>query len=259
MNQNFVRLGTMGAFLTILAGCATQPASPPTGPVRTPPTAPTPAAEASAVRSVSAPSDLLTRAAAQPPAPFPGEGWQPLLAGVTPWTVTRFAGAGEVERHNGILLLTMGSPFTGIHWTNPPARLDYELALDAMRVSGSDFFCGLTFPVGEACCSLIVGGWGGGLVGISSLDGQDASENETTQFHRFENGRWYRIRVRVAPQRITAWIDDTKVVDVDITGRRIAVRPGEIELSQPLGVASWMTTAALREIRWRPLPRSDSN
>lgn len=48
-------------------------------------------------------------------------------------------------------------------------------------MSSSEFFCGLTVPVrtGTECVSLIVGGWGGSLVGISSIDGLDASETST--------------------------------------------------------------------------------
>jgi len=129
--------------------------------------------------------------------------------------------------------------------------MNYEVALDAMRVMGSDFFCGLTVPVGTNCCSLIVGGWGGSLVGISSLDGLDASENETSKFVTFESGRWYRIRLRVTEKKIQAWIDKDKVVDVNTSERRISVRPGDIELSKPMGLACWQTTAAYREIKFR--------
>jgi len=129
--------------------------------------------------------------------------------------------------------------------------MNYEVALDAMSVSGSDFFCGLTIPVGESHCSLIVGGWGGSLVGISSIDSMDASENETTKFINFEHERWYRVRLRVTEGRIEGWIDKEKLVDVVIGGRRISVRPGDIELSRPFGIAAWQTTAALREIQVR--------
>jgi hypothetical protein len=120
-----------------------------------------------------------------------------------------------------------------------------------MRVMGSDFFCGLTVPVGDSFCSLIVGGWGGTLVGISSLDGMDASENETTKFVNFEEGRWYRIRLRVTTKRIEAWIDKDRLVNVDITEKKISLRPGEIEYSKPVGIASYQTMTALREIRVR--------
>jgi len=191
--------------------------------------------------------------AAKPPAPFEGEGWQAMFDGQTlaGWRETPFAGRGEVRCQDGVIVLNMGDPFTGINWTNPFPKMNYEVALDAMRVMGSDFFCGLTVPVGTNFCSLIVGGWGGSLVGISSLDGMDASENETTKFTSFDTGRWYRIRLRVTEKKIEAWIDKEKLVDVVTTGKRISVRAGDIELSEPFGLAAWQTTAALREIKYR--------
>jgi hypothetical protein len=189
----------------------------------------------------------------------PGD-WQYLfddetLAG---WKVTDFAGHGEVTvepRFRGApaIVCEMGAMLTGITWTNKPPQPPYELELEAMRVDGHDFFCGLTFPAGDGHCSLIVGGWGGGLVGISSLDGMDASENETTKFAAFESDRWYAIRVRVTEDKIEAWIDKDKMVDVVITDRKVTVRPGDIESSQPLGLAAFMTRAAYRNIRMRDL------
>jgi hypothetical protein len=107
--------------------------------------------------------------------------------------------------------------------------------------------------VGDASCSLIAGGWGGSVVGLSSLDGKDASENETTRSMRFAKDRWYRFRVRVTKAKIEAWIDGEKVVDAVTTGRSISIRP-EVDLSRPLGVATWLTSAALRDIKIRSLP-----
>lgn len=189
-------------------------------------------------------------------APSPGlaaSDWEPLFDGksLTGWKVTDFAGKGEVQVKDGTIFLGMGY-MTGITRTSPVPRMNYELSLEAMRVEGSDFFCGLTFPVGESVCSLIVGGWGGSLVGLSSLDDLDASSNETTRFINFENRRWYRIRLRVQPGRIQAWIDEDKVVDVDTTGRKISIR-WEMEESKPLGIATWSTAAALRNLRIRKL------
>jgi hypothetical protein len=147
--------------------------------------------------------------------------------------------------------LNMGDPFTGINYTNPFPTMNYEVALDAMRVMGTDFFCGLTVPVGTNHCSLIVGGWGGSLLGISSLDRMDASENETTKYMSFERGHWYRVRLRMTEGRIEGWIDNEKKIDVVTKDRQISTRPGDIELSKPFGIASWQTGAALREIRYR--------
>jgi hypothetical protein len=141
-----------------------------------------------------------------------------------------------------------------VTWTNAAElpRINYEIALDAMRVEGSDFFCALTFPVKEDPCSFIVGGWGGGVVGLSSLDGQDAANNDTTRYMSFDNGKWYALRVRVTETNLQCWIDSDIVVDVETKDRRISIR-SEVEASRPLGIASWSTTAALRNIRLRKL------
>src|SRR5262249_13868918 len=84
-----------------------------------------------------------------------------------------------------------------------------------------------------------------------SIDGMDASENETTKYMRFDAGRWHRLRLRVAAAKIEAWIDDEKIVDQPIEGRKISLRPGDIDLSKPFGLATWQTTGALRDIEIR--------
>ena len=195
--------------------------------------------------------DILQAAADKPPAPQEGADWVPLFDGksLKGWKQTDFAGHGSASCERGMIILETGAPFSGLNWTDNIPRINYEVSLEAMRVSGSDFFCGLTVPVKSSCCSLIVGGWGGSLVGVSSLDGMDASENETAKFMNFENGRWYRIRLRVTDDRIEAWIDNEKLVNVVTTDRRISVRAGEIEMSQPFGICCWQTTAALRQIK----------
>lgn len=179
--------------------------------------------------------------------------WKSLFDGKTlaGWKVTDFAGRGEVEVKDGQLILGSGS-MTGVTWTNELPRMDYEISLDAMRVEGSDFFCGLTFPVGKDPCSLIIGGWGGGVVGLSSLDGQDAANNETTRYVTFKNGQWYHIRLQVTPKSIQAWIDSDNVIDVATGEKTLSIRL-EMEESKPLGIATWSTAAALRNIKIRRL------
>lgn len=168
------------------------------------------------------------------------------------WKVTDFAGHGEVEVKDGKILLHEGI-MTGVNYTNPIPRMNYEVTWEGCRVAGSDFFASLTFPVGESHCTLITGGWGGGVVGLSSIDNMDASENETTQFIAFENGRWYRFRVRVTPEKIEAWVDQKQVVNVNTKGKKIDVRPGEIEESRPFGFAAWSCTGAIKNVRLRKL------
>jgi hypothetical protein len=234
--------------LVCAAGCASQTAKPASQPTvrHEEPTATPPAASAEL-------KITLPPGAAQPPAPFEGEGWQAMFDGRTlaGWHEIPFAGHGEVHCQAGVAVLSMGDPFTGITWTNEFPKMNYEVALDAMRLMGSDFFCALTVPVGDTFCSLIVGGWGGSLIGISSLDGMDASENETTKFSNFESGRWYRIRLRVTEKKIEGWIDKEKLVDVAIAEHKVALRPGDIEMCKPFGLAAWQTASALREIKYR--------
>lgn len=173
------------------------------------------------------------------------------------WEVTDFIGHGPVEAEEGSIVLGMGDPLTGITWTGEFPRVGYEVTLQATRVEGRDFFAAITFPVGDAPCTLVIGGWGGSVVGLSSIAGEDASQNETTRGMRFENGRWYRIRLRVTEEKIQAWIDDEPVVDFSHVGRLLSIRV-EVWGSQPFGIASWMTRAALRNIELRMLSGSDS-
>ncbi len=187
------------------------------------------------------------------PATTPASG--PLFDGksLTGWKITPFGGTGDVSVKNGAIDLEMGH-MTGVTWTNSFPTKNYEVTLEAQRNNGTDFFCGLTFPVLDSHVTFIVGGWGGALVGISSINGQDASENETTKFHRFEKNRWYKIRVRVAPPKIEAWIDDENFVDLDSTGKKLALRPGDTELCKPFGIATWSTGAAVKNIQLKLLP-----
>jgi hypothetical protein len=181
--------------------------------------------------------------------------WRSLFDGktLTNWKSTNFGGEGKVYVENGKIMLGEGATLTGITWTGGEIpRMNYEISLEAMKVSGNDFFCGLTFPVGDSPCSLIVGGWGGTVVGLSSIDGQDASENDTTTSMDFAHGRWYRIRLRVTAKKIQAWIDDKLIIDTVTTGHEISIRP-EVSLSKPLGIATWITEAALRDIKLRKL------
>ena len=169
------------------------------------------------------------------------------------WKETDFAGHADVKIKDGEIVLPQGGDMTGINLEAAPAKMDYEVELQAQRVEGDDFFCGLTFPVGDKCVTLIVGGWGGSVVGISNVNGENASENETTQYRNFKKGQWYRIRVRVTKAKIEAWIDKDQLVDLEMEGKTLDMRIGEIESSKPFGIATWRTAGALKDLRWRKL------
>lgn len=173
------------------------------------------------------------------------------------WKATEFPNPGPVTVRDGCVVLGSGHNLTGITWTGPVLRMNYEISLKAKRVAGADFFCGLTFPVGEEYCSLICGGWGGVLVGISCIDFRDADDNETGVGYDFEPDRWYTIRVRVTPDLIEAWIDSDQVVELETADRTLTVRD-EVDESRPLGIATWRTTGAVRDIaieKLDPTPR----
>jgi hypothetical protein len=189
------------------------------------------------------------------------KGWKPLFDGksLEGWKPTEFAGGGEVRVEKSFrggppaIVVKMGATLSGFHWTGEVPKTNYEIALEAMKIDGNDFMCGLTFPVGESHATLILGGWGGGVVGISSIDGSDASENPTTRYRDFPKDRWRRVRLRVTPEKLEAWLDDEKIVDEVITDRKISLRPGDIRLSVPLGIATYQTSSAFRGIRLKRL------
>lgn len=183
----------------------------------------------------------------------PGE-WTSLFDGksLAGWKQTPFSGRGEVHVKEGMIVIGHGR-LTGITWTGAFPRSGYEIRFEAARLEGSDFFAGITFPVGDSYCSWINGGWGGSVVGLSSLDGDDASENDTSTVRDFVDGRWYAFRLGVTSSRIRGWIDGELVIDADITGRQVGLRPGEIDLCTPLGFASYSTVAGLRNVQFRHL------
>ena len=175
--------------------------------------------------------------------------------GLTGWKVLKegyFDRAGKVSVKDGRLVLGTGEEMTGVRWTRAFPADDYEVTLDGMRVAGSDFFCGMTFPVAGGYGTLILGGWGGSVVGISNINGQAAHENETTQAIEFKNGRWVRIRLRVAEGRADVWLDKEKVIELETAGKKFAVWPQQ-EDARPFGITTWCTTGALKDITVRRL------
>ena len=170
------------------------------------------------------------------------------------WKITNFGGEGDVRVEEGLLIIDQGEPLTGISWTGQKLpKVNYEISFQAQRMDGNDFFAALTFPVKENPCSLILGGWGGALIGLSNVNDFDASENDTTDYYSFENKKWYKIRVRVDEKLIQAWIDDERVIKVDHTENRISIRI-EMELSKPLGLATFQTTGAIKDFKLTKLP-----
>jgi hypothetical protein len=203
---------------------------------------------------------LLPIGAFQAPADEPSKPkWKELFDGksLEGWKSSEFFGSGKIVVQDGAILMQAGEPMTGVTYARDDfPKLDYEVSLEAKKVAGDDFFCTTTFPIGEDFCSLVVGGWGGTVVGLSSLNQLDASMNETTTSSEFARDRWYPVRIRVTRNRIQAWIGDERVVDVDTTDKVISIR-GECRKSRPFGIATYRTTGAVRNIKLRPLTEAE--
>ena len=66
--------------------------------------------------------------------------------------------------------------------------------------------------------------------------------------------------MQVTTRRIQAWIDEKPIANVEIGGRTIGLRYGEIKLSAPLGFASYGTTGAHAKNRDEEIgPRMNAN
>lgn len=180
--------------------------------------------------------------------------WRSMFDGKTlkGWKVPVFGGDGEVKVVDGVIELAMGDPMTGITWTGELPKINYEFRMEARRTMGIDFFATTTFPYGDDPVSLVVGGWAGSVVGLSCVDWYDASDNITSKFMAFKDNQWYRIRLRVSKQRIEAWIDDEKVVDLATKGHKFSIRD-EVDLCKPFGIATWCTAGQLRKLEIRQL------
>ena len=168
------------------------------------------------------------------------------------WESIEFGGEGDILVADGEIQMLPGDPLTGIcviDGTELPT-VNYEVSLKGVKRGGHDFFCGLTFPVKDNFCTLILGGWGGSLVGLSNLDGRDASENGTKVTRKFKKNQWYDIRVRVLPERITVWIDKEQVIDESIKDREVSIR-NDVITTTPLGITNFITESAFKDIRIR--------
>lgn len=185
--------------------------------------------------------------------PFPHDHWDlfatPL---VEHWKEAAIENNGGMTREPDGFTLNEGSPMSGNvfpTWVADGLPLtDYAIGYEAMRVSGHDFFGSITFPVGkpDRCVTFVLGGWGGSQVGISSIDGYDASENTTGSSQHFENNRWYRVRIEVADRFLKVLLDGRPIINTNLSGRSLSLRGGDILQCVPFGFATYGTTGRVR-------------
>lgn len=185
--------------------------------------------------------------------------WTSLFDGETLgcWESGGEAGAIEPAVKDGAIVLGMGAMSSGIKYSEEKAgkpfpKTNYEIEYVAERQMGNDFFAAMTFPFGDSCCTLVNGGWGGTLFGLSSIDNMDASENNYSSNYAFKNKTWYVFRIRVTDRTIAVWLDDEQMIDAYTEGHEISVRM-EMSRYKPFGIASWVTEGRVKSIRYRLL------
>ena len=208
--------------------------------------------------------------------------WTSLFDGKTldGWSVSKIDADKKVEIKDGYIIVGRDDLASGIKYDRPDKEFptsNYEIMYQAQRAKGYDFFRTITFPVKESHCSFVAGGWSGSVIGLSSINGYDASENETTAFYQFKEKQWYQFRVRVSDDRITVWVypvdEDGKAVEPNKDAPQAAAKPPETEkpkvdiplkdkklsirlevtFFKPLGISTWNTEGHIRDIKYRLL------
>ena len=206
--------------------------------------------------------------------------WIPLFDGKTldGWSVSKIDADKKAEVTDGVIIVGRNDLASGIKYDKPFPKSNYEIMYQAKRAKGYDFFGTITFPVKESHCSFVNGGWSGTVFGLSSINGYDASENETTAFYVFKDKQWYQFRVCVSDDRIKVWLypvdkdgkileadkDDSQAVataqkdiekpkvDLELKDKRMTTRL-EVTFFKPLGISTWNTEGHLRDIKYREL------
>lgn len=173
------------------------------------------------------------------------------------WESVDVGGSGQVELEGGLMIINQGENVSGAIYKKAATlpTTNYEITLEAKRIQGVDFFVGLTFPVGDLkhCATLVCGGWGGSVTGISCIDSMDASDNNTSSYQRYKDDEWYAIKLRVTPKNLSVWLGDKQIIDEDIEGKKISVRPGPVESYLPLSLTTFNTMAAIRNVKLTPI------
>ena len=194
------------------------------------------------------------------------EKWIPLFDGESTagWSIPVYGGDGNVDVQEGNLVIGRGEMMTGIRYEKEFPKMNYEIRYEARRTQGYDFFAACTFPVKESFLTFVNGGWGGGLTGLSSIDGSDASENSFSTHHDYREKAWYRFRICVLDDKIQVWITDQdeegnwkeeeSVIELETEDRGLSTRI-EMERYKPLAFCTWNAEGQLRKIEYRMIER----
>ena len=172
---------------------------------------------------------------------------------LTGWQSNKGSRVGKVEAVEGSMVLGTGEPMTGVTVTRPDLpTFNYRLTYEAKRTEGNDFFAAATFPVGPSFVTLVNGGWGGTVTGLSLINGDSAVENETNHYLKYQNNVWYRFDIEVTTRAVRCLVDGVEVVLFPHEGAQLKTRL-ETRVNQPLGFATYRSTGLIRRVEIKPL------
>ncbi len=190
--------------------------------------------------------------AGAPEAPVSEVPWEVLFDGedLSSWKAGVFGEFAEFERVEDGVVIPQGVPLAGLTYQGAPPAPPFEAEFDVTKEYGADFFLAVTFPVRGEHLTLVLGGWGGVVCGLSCLDGEDASGNDTRTLRNFPDGTRYRVSLSVTDDRVQVGLDGEPLIDADLTGRELELRP-EVDPSVPFGVATFATQTVLHGVKVR--------
>lgn len=199
---------------------------------------------------------------------FKGTNWVDMFDAktMTGWIPLELGGSGPTEFDEAftsegqkdaipVIRINRGDMLSGMAWTNGPVRMNYEIEWEAMRTDGNDFFAALSVPVKDDYITFVPAGWGGAVCGISSVDGHDASENETSKYLPFQDKTWYKFKIRVTDKKIEAWVDDKRIVNLLTADKTLGLRPGSPSEINRYGIVftAYRSTGIIKSVRMRKL------
>jgi len=163
------------------------------------------------------------------------------------WEAARFGGQGEYSVSKEQIELGFGYMMTGVIYQGKLPQDNYRVRYQAKRIEGTDFFGTLTFPVRDSHCSLVLGGWGGPTVGLSCIDGEDASRNDTMNIMGLDDDKWHQVELTVQYPKIECRINGEQIFETDVQGKEVSVR-GDVRVCRPFGFCSFETIAQIRKV-----------
>ncbi|NQT85650.1 protein kinase [bacterium] len=177
-------------------------------------------------------------------------GWERVKGGLfrQPPSATANGGLGQV------IVFSQVDGAAGYKHTWDVPRTNYELSFTSMRLRGNNIGPGVIFPVGKSVCLWAIGNGGGGC-GLDQVDGHDDldEDNPTRVMRPTELKRSYRYHLRVSQDKVQAWINQTRVVDIPRAGHTFSLRDGYRPGAPLAFVGAGKTGAVVKNIRIRPL------